>query len=67
MNLPIFYKSQVKDAVSSDIDLKASGDSSTSMLIDGILRFSDIPTILDSSHEYYMKTCVNLFVDGITR
>ncbi|MCC5623176.1 TetR/AcrR family transcriptional regulator, partial [Nostoc sp. CHAB 5715] len=35
-------KSQEKGTVSSDIDLKASVDSFTGMLLHGILRFSDI-------------------------
>ncbi|WP_375510598.1 TetR/AcrR family transcriptional regulator [uncultured Nostoc sp.] len=39
-------KSQEKGTVSSDIDLKASVDSFTGMLLHGILRFSDIPTAL---------------------
>ncbi|MEH2075702.1 MAG: TetR/AcrR family transcriptional regulator [Nostoc sp.] len=59
-------KSQDRGAVSSDIDLKASVDSFMGMLLHGILRFSDIPTTLDYSRECYMKTCVNLFVRGIS-
>ncbi|MCC5667610.1 TetR/AcrR family transcriptional regulator [Nostoc sp. CHAB 5784] len=39
-------KNQEKGTVSSDIDLKASVDSFTGMLLHGILRFSDIPTAL---------------------
>ncbi|MEH1924344.1 hypothetical protein [Nostoc sp.] len=40
-------KSQEPDTASSDIDMKASVDSSASMLLHGILRFSDISTTLD--------------------
>ncbi|MEH2190497.1 MAG: TetR/AcrR family transcriptional regulator [Nostoc sp.] len=59
-------KSQEKNIVSSDIDLKASVDSFTSMLLHGMLRFSNFTTILDYSRECYMQTCVNLFVRGIS-
>ncbi|MEH2432723.1 MAG: TetR family transcriptional regulator [Nostoc sp.] len=59
-------KSQEKGTVSSDIDLKASVDSFTGMLLHGILRFSDIPTALEYSRECYMETCVNLFMRGIS-
>ncbi|MEH1840381.1 MAG: TetR/AcrR family transcriptional regulator C-terminal domain-containing protein [Nostoc sp.] len=59
-------KSQENGTVSSDIDLKASVDSFTGMLLHGILRFSDIPTALEYSRESYMETCVNLFVCGIS-
>lgn len=59
-------KSQEKGTVSSDIDLKASVDSFTGMLLHGILRFSDIPTALEYSRECYVETCVNLFVRGIS-
>jgi len=59
-------KNQEKGTVSSDIDLKASVDSFTGMLLHGILRFSDIPTALEYSRECYVETCVNLFVRGIS-
>ncbi|MBW4454380.1 MAG: TetR/AcrR family transcriptional regulator [Nostoc indistinguendum CM1-VF10] len=59
-------KSQEKGTVSSDIDLKASVDSFTGMLLHGILRFSDIPSTLEYSRECYIETCVNLFVRGIS-
>ena len=59
-------KNQEKGTVSSDIDLKASVDSFTGMLLHGILRFSDIPTALEYSRECYTETCVNLFVRGIS-
>jgi len=59
-------KSQQKGTVSSDIDLKASVDSFTGMLLHGMLRFSDIPTTLDYSRQCYIETCVNLFVRGIS-
>ena len=59
-------ENQEKGTVSSDIDLKASVDSFTGMLLHGILRFSDIPTALEYSRECYMETCVNLFVRGIS-
>ncbi|MCC5603127.1 TetR/AcrR family transcriptional regulator [Nostoc favosum] len=59
-------KNQEKGTVSSDIDLKASVDSFTGMLLHGILRFSDIPTVLEYSRECYVETCVNLFVRGIS-
>ena len=59
-------KSQEKGTVSSDIDLKASVDSFTGMLLHGILRFSDIPTALEYSRECYMETFVNLFMRGIS-
>ncbi|HYX18715.1 MAG TPA: helix-turn-helix domain-containing protein [Nostoc sp.] len=59
-------KNQEKGTVSLDIDLKASVDSFTGMLLHGILRFSDIPTALEYSRECYMETCVNLFVRGIS-
>ena len=59
-------KNQDKGTVSSDIDLKASVDSFTGMLLHGILRFSDIPTALEYSRECYTETCVNLFVHGIS-
>ena len=59
-------KSQENGTVSSDINLKASVDSFTGMLLHGILRFSDIPTALEYSRESYMETCVNLFVRGIS-
>ncbi|MEH1936601.1 MAG: TetR/AcrR family transcriptional regulator [Nostoc sp.] len=59
-------KSQEKGTVSLDINLKASVDSFTGMLLHGMLRFSDIPTTLDYSRECYMETCVNLFVRGIS-
>lgn len=59
-------KSQEKGTVSSDIDLKASVDSFTGMLLHGILRFSYIPTTLEYSRECYIETCVNLFVRGIS-
>ncbi|ODG96443.1 TetR family transcriptional regulator [Nostoc sp. KVJ20] len=58
--------SQQKGTVSSDIDLKASVDSFTGMLLHGMLRFSDIPTTLDYSRQCYIETCVNLFVRGIS-
>jgi AcrR family transcriptional regulator len=59
-------KSQEKGTVSSDIDLKASVDSFTGMLLHGILRFSDIPSTLEYSRKCYIETCVNLFVRGIS-
>jgi len=59
-------ENQEKGTVSSDIDLKASVDSFTGMLLHGILRFSDIPTALEYSRECYVETCVNLFVRGIS-
>ncbi|BBD65289.1 TetR family transcriptional regulator [Nostoc commune NIES-4072] len=59
-------KNQEKGTVSLDIDLKASVDSFTGMLLHGILRFSDIPTALEYSRECYVETCVNLFVRGIS-
>ncbi|MEH2107085.1 hypothetical protein [Nostoc sp.] len=59
-------KSQEKDTVSSDIDLKASVDSFTIMLLHGMLHFSNITTTLGYSRECYMQTCVNLFVRGIS-
>ncbi|MBN3872702.1 MULTISPECIES: TetR/AcrR family transcriptional regulator [unclassified Nostoc] len=58
--------SQQKGTVSSDINLEASVDSFTGMLLHGMLRFSDIPTTLGYSRECYMETCVNLFVRGIS-
>ncbi len=48
------------------IDLKASVDSFTGMLLHGMLRFSDISTTLEYSRECYMETCVNLLVRGIS-
>ncbi|MCC5658538.1 TetR/AcrR family transcriptional regulator [Nostoc sp. XA010] len=48
------------------IDLKASVDSFTGMLLHGILRFSHISTALEYSRECYVETCVNLFVRGIS-
>ncbi|MEH2251614.1 TetR/AcrR family transcriptional regulator [Nostoc sp.] len=59
-------KSQKKSTVSSDIDLKASVDSLTGILLHGMPRFSDTHTTLGYSGEYYMETCVNLFVRGIS-
>jgi hypothetical protein len=59
-------KGQQKGTVSSNIDLKASVDSFTGMLLHGMLRFSDISTTLEYSRECYMETCVNLFVRGIS-
>ncbi|MBN3894997.1 MAG: TetR/AcrR family transcriptional regulator [Nostoc sp. NOS(2021)] len=59
-------KSQEKGTVSLDINLKASVDSFTGMLLHGMLRFSDIPTTVGYSRECYMETCVNLFVRGIS-
>ncbi|MEH2421330.1 MAG: hypothetical protein V7K48_10510 [Nostoc sp.] len=55
-----------KSTVSSDIDLKASVDSFTGILLHGMPRFSDTPTTLSYSGKYYMETCVNLFVRGIS-
>ena len=59
-------KNQEKGTMSSDIDLKASVDNFTGMLLHDILRFSHIPIALEYSRECYMETCVNLFVRGIS-
>ncbi|MGF1934964.1 MAG: TetR/AcrR family transcriptional regulator [Nostoc sp. ChiQUE02] len=59
-------KSQEKCTLSSDIDLKASVDSFTGMLLHSMLHFSDIATTLNYSRQCYMETCVNLFVPGIS-
>lgn len=52
--------------MSLDIDLKASMESFTGMLLDGMLRFRDTPTTLGYSRECYMETCVNFFGRGIS-
>ncbi|QSJ20188.1 TetR/AcrR family transcriptional regulator [Nostoc sp. UHCC 0702] len=58
-------KAQQKGEVRLDINLRASVDSFAGMLLHGMLRCSDTPTILGYSHECYIDTCVEVFVRGI--
>ncbi|MBW4646679.1 MAG: TetR/AcrR family transcriptional regulator [Goleter apudmare HA4340-LM2] len=61
-----FKKGQEKGTVRRDVNLKAAVDSFCGMLLHGMLRLSDTPDALGYCSEEYIKTCVDMFVRGIS-
>jgi AcrR family transcriptional regulator len=57
---------QEKGAVRTDLDLRATVDSFIGMLLSGMLRRTSSPTLPGYSSDRYIKTCVEIFVRGIS-
>ncbi len=59
-------RGQKSGTVRPELDLRPAVDMFTAMLLSGMLRRTATPTTVDYSRDYYIKSCVELFVRSIS-